>query len=316
MDFQQFSETLDNARKGVSKHKYQCCIPGCKKTALEHSHIVPQCVLKKYICDDKNKLIQCQIDEIHPMSTGITGELPFEKFTTLGLAQAMSMPIFCKQHDNDLFSEYEKNADAIEPFNINFQILQSLRAIGALRHTFERNIIQHEFMKEYNDFFAGGVFEDEKKNNEYLIRRCDSTISYLYDLLEKEDYDPFEFTCIQLEQIKLAICDVLIDEDDLIEHCMDEGCNKPFNALYIHLLPKENNSFLILGYNKKLVSKEQMVLMGKWISELKYRKEVPTIYEILCNCSNNWCVSPDCGTQILDYLKNNYSIDRINNHLK
>lgn len=310
------SEALDKSRKDSDKHKYQCCIPGCNQIALEHSHIVPKCVLKKHICDSKHKLLQCKIDEIHPMSTGTIGELPLEKITILGIEQAMSMPIFCKQHDNSLFCFYEKNADAIEPFNIKFQILQSLRAIGALKHFAEKDFVQLNIAMEYNDFFIGGAYEEKKMGDEYLMRRYNSTISNLYDSLEKEHYDSFNFICIQLEKVKLAVCDAIIDEEDLIEHCMSNNYDKPFNVLYIHLLPKENYSYLILGYDKKFISKGQMVLLERWIFELSSHPTLKIIYEILCNCSNNWCISPDCDSQILDYLKKNYSIDRINARLR
>lgn len=64
--------------------------------------------IEKYICNDEHELIQCQIDEVHPMSFIDSGELPLEKFQTFGIEKAMSMPIFCKKHDNGLFDEYEK----------------------------------------------------------------------------------------------------------------------------------------------------------------------------------------------------------------
>ena len=103
--YKDFASTLSKARIVSQKYKYACCIPGCNEITLKHSHIVPQCVLKKYICNDKHELIQCQIDEVQPMSFIDTGELPFEKFQKIGIEKAMSMPIFCKKHDNGLFDE-------------------------------------------------------------------------------------------------------------------------------------------------------------------------------------------------------------------
>ena len=54
-DYEKFSSILDAARRKSKKHDYYCCIPGCNKKALDHSHIIPQSALKKYICDD-NKI--------------------------------------------------------------------------------------------------------------------------------------------------------------------------------------------------------------------------------------------------------------------
>lgn len=95
-DFQKFSSILDKSRKQSRKKEYQCCIPGCNEVALHHSHLVSQSALKKYICDDKRQLIQNQIDEINPMAAVKTGEISLEKFYTIGISEAMSMPVFCK----------------------------------------------------------------------------------------------------------------------------------------------------------------------------------------------------------------------------
>lgn len=82
--FKSFANDLQKARISSAKYQYVCCLPGCKQKALKHSHIIPQCVLKKYVCNSKHKLLQNVIDEIHPMSVRDTGELPLDKFQTLG----------------------------------------------------------------------------------------------------------------------------------------------------------------------------------------------------------------------------------------
>lgn len=155
--YKDFASTLNKARFVSQKYKYTCCIPGCNEITLKHSHIVPQCVLKKYICNDKHELIQCQIDEVHPMSFIDSGELPLEKFQTFGIENAMSMPIFCKKHDNGLFDEYEKNADGIIPTDIRFQVLQSLRAVGALRYHNLKLLVENKAKREINPFYNSSL---------------------------------------------------------------------------------------------------------------------------------------------------------------
>lgn len=307
-----FATIVDKSRQLSNKKGYQCCIPNCKETALSHSHIVSQSVLKKYICDDKHQLIQCQIDEIHPMSATKSGESPFEKFTTIGISAAMSMPIFCKKHDNDLFYKYEGNADDIEPYDISFQVLQALRSIGALRYRESKQIEQNMFKASLDDFYAGWLYQEEIQMCKNFIRRYDVTISNLYEAIEKGDYNKFEFVCIELEQIKIAICDALIDNDDLEKHIMNDECDIPVKVLYINLIPKANNSYLFLGYDKTSVSDKQIALMNTWKSSLESSFHSKVLYDILCHCGNNWCISPNCDNRIIEYLKNNYSNDRIN----
>lgn len=310
-DFQKFSSILDKSRKQSKKKEYQCCIPGCNEVALLHSHLVPQSALKKYICDDKHQLIQNQIDEIHPMVAVKTGEISLETFYTIGISEAMSMPIFCKKHDNDLFCEFEGDADSADPYNPRFQILQALRAIGALRYRESRLLEQNTIKSSLSEFYVGGVYNDESQMYQNLVHRYDSTISNLYKAVETDDYDNYEFVCFELEPLKLAICDAFIDDTDLKEHIMDDEYSIPVKALYINMIPKNNNSYLFIGYDKKNVSNALIELLKKWKTAFKDGLDIKVLYVILCHCSNNWCISPDCDSRIIEYLYNNYSNDRM-----
>lgn len=309
--FKSFANDLQKARVSSAKYEYECCLPGCKQKALKHSHIIPQCVLKKYVCNSKHKLLQNGIDEIHPMSVCDTGELPLDKFQTLGIEQAMSMPIFCKEHDNGLFDVYEKNADSIEPEDRRFQILQSLRAIGALRHQNLKQIVQSEYKRECNEFYRDGVYDEEQNSYKYLLRRQDASIARLYESICNDDFNHYYFTCVELNYIGLVICDALVDEGNLAMYCECDEYSEPLKILYVHLLPKGNHSYLILGYDTRSVANQQKMQLVRWAKALDKRTDLKVIYEILCHCSNNWCISPDCDERIIKYLEQNYSSDKM-----
>ncbi len=309
--YKSFVNDLQKARISSAKYQYECCLPGCKQKALKHSHIIPQCVLKKYICKSKHKLLQNVIDEIHPMSVRDTGELPLDKFQTLGIEQAMSMPIFCKEHDNGLFDVYEKNADSIEPEDRKFQVLQSLRAIGALRLQNLKLLVENNVKQGLNDFYKGGVFDEELEGCKYLLRRQDASITRLYESICNDDFNHYYFTCIELNYIGLAVCDALVDEGDLAMYCESDVYSEPLKILYVHLLPKGNHSYLILGYDTRSVADQQKMQLVNWAKALDKRTDLKVIYDILCHCSNNWCISPDCDEKIIQYLEQNYSSDKM-----
>ena len=309
--YKDFASTLSKARVVSQKYKYACCIPGCNEITLKHSHIVPQCVLKKYICNDKHELIQCQIDEVHPMSFMDSDELPFEKFQKIGIEKAMSMPILCKKHDNGLFDEYEKNADGIKPTDIRFQVLQSLRAVGALRYHNLKLLVENKAKMEIKPFYQGRIYDEEKKGWEFLQRRYNSSIALLYNAIVKNDFDSYAFRCIELAPFKIAICDAIVDDSDFEELCFDENCSVPLNMLFVHLLPKGERSYLMLGYDKRHVSCRLMMLLKKWKKVLAHETNLRTLYDILCHCSNNWCISPDCGERLLSALISRYSEGRM-----
>ena len=306
-DYKTFSSTLDKARRMSKVHDHYCCIPGCNKKALRHSHLIPQSTLKKYICNDKNKLFQYQTDERHPMSISKTGEVPFEKFDTIGITDAMSMPLFCNEHDNNLFCQYEKDADGAEPYEARFQVLQSLRAMCALKYNNTKLLIQGQYISAKDHLYTGCVYGDAEKLYLDIINRCDSTISALYQSIETNNFSTYVFVCIKLELLKLSVCDVKYDDEDL----ENDKCTGPLNALFINLIPKNNHSYLILGYNKRYISDKLKVKMSEWELALKEGINISVLYDILCHCGNNWCISPDCDSRIIEYLKNNYSEARI-----
>ena len=221
------------------------------------------------------------------------------------------MPIFCKKHDNNLFCIYEGNADDISPYDIRFQVLQALRAICALRYQELRRVEQNEFRATQNVFYASSLYKEEIQMSKNLIRRYDLTISNLYKAIEKCDFSKYNFECIKFDSLKLAICDALIDNDDLEEHIMNDECDIPTKVLYINIIPKTKNSYIFLGYDRTSVSAKQIELMNNWKVSLEKGLNLKVLYEILCHCSNNWCISPSCDNRIIEYLKNNYSNDRI-----
>lgn len=118
-------------------------------------------------------------------------------------------------------------------------------------------------------------------------------------------------SCIELNYIGLAVCDALVDEGDLAMYCESDVYSEPLKILYVHLLPKGNHSYLILGYDTRSVADQQKMQLVNWAKALDKRTDLKVIYDILCHCSNNWCISPDCDEKIIQYLEQNYSSDKM-----
>ena len=164
-------------------------------------------------------------------------------------------------------------------------------------------------------WFLSVLYFSQPFNNLPLLSiRISSTLSSvnnLYKAVETDDFGNYEFVCFELEPLKLAICDAFIDDTNLEEHIMDDEYSIPVKALYINLIPKNNNCYLFIGYDKKNISNALIELLGKWKSALKKGMDIKVLYDIICHCSNNWCISPDCDRRIIEYLENNYSNDRM-----
>ena len=79
----------------------------------------------------------------------------------------------------------------------------------------------------------------------------------------------------------LAICDAIVDDSDFEELCFDETCSAPLDMLFVHLLPKGEHSYLMLGYDKRHVSRRLMMLLKKWKKVLVHDTDFRTLYDIL-----------------------------------
>lgn len=304
-----FAKQLDSARRQASNANYKCCVPGCDCNAI-NSHLVSKSVLKEFLCGKDNKLIQCQIDLIHPISFLTTGELPFEKFITLGINEAMSMPIFCMKHDNELFKKYEGDTNSARPKNIEFQLLQALRAIGAQQYA-NSKLLNESLLLRSTMCIDPKIYDEQIQVYKNIHKRYKSTFSFLYNSIVNAEYEEYTFECIKLDLIKLSICDAIVDNEELANNIDNDEFAEPLKVLYVILIPNNEHSYLILGYHKRYVSDRLVTKMNEWVKKLSMAINYRTIYTILCHCTNNWCISTDCDNKIIKFLKENYSEDRI-----
>lgn len=309
-NYRDFANKLDYSRKQALNIKYECCVPGCDCNAI-NSHLVSKATLKHFLCGKDNKLIQCQIDQIHPMSVLSTRELPFEKFVSLGINDAMSMPIFCKKHDNDLFSKYEEDIDSSVPEDIEFQLLQALRIIGA-QHNYNEKLLNETIFLNEKEGCLYHCYNEQIQYYKNLQRRYKSTLSLLYKSIINANYNEYTFKCMKFDTMRLSICDAIVDNEDIENNICDDDFNEPFKVLYVILIPKKEHSYLILGYHKSYMSDWLTSRMNDWVNKFNLKTTYKTIYNILCYCTNNWCISTDCDRRIIKFLEDNYSEDRIN----
>lgn len=302
--YKHFSNVLDDARKASHKHRYKCLIPGCVCKAIQRSHIIQQHPALESICDISHKVIQPCIDEKHPMA-GL-GELT--KFRTLGITEAMSFPLFCKKHDDEVFAEIEKND--IDINNIRHLLLLALRGVAASMFIDEQLMFQQELLSEQSDFSTGEVTNELITAYRHNLMRYQSLMRVMYDDLTTNNFSQYKFEVIKLSNYGLAICDTYRDDDDWEKHIVDDNYNEPMKVLYINMQKVGSDTYLILGYHKQHTSTIIENLMNKWITRMGKVHHYKVLYDILLHCNFNWCLSPDCDSQLVNYIKENYDEDK------
>ena len=190
--YKHFSKVIDGARKASHRQKYKCLIPGCESDAIKRSHIIQQHPALESICDSTHKVIQPCVDEINPMA-GL-GELT--KFRTLGITEAMSFPLFCKEHDDSIFAEIEKSA--VDVNNPRHLLLLALKGVAATMYIDELLKFQDEYISEKGELLSGNVVDEVIKDYQHNISRYQSLIQVICDDLKANDYTKYQFKVIKL----------------------------------------------------------------------------------------------------------------------
>lgn len=302
--YKHFSEVLDSARKTSRKKKYKCLIPECECDAIQHSHIIQQHPALESVCDSSNKVIQPCIDEIHPM--GGLGELT--KFRTLGITEAMSYPLFCKKHDDEVFADIEKNIIDID--NPRHLLLLAIRGVAATMYIDEQLLYQQKYIFTQSEVLSGEDRDKVIKGYLHNLQRYKSLMQLMYEDIVNRDYSQYEFKTIKLPNYGLAICDTIRDEEDWEEHIMDDSYTEAMKVLFVNMQRIGPNTYFILGYRKQQTSVTIESLFNKWCKNIEKNFQ-KTIYTVLLHCNFNWCISPNCDKKVIQYLKTNYDSDRL-----
>jgi hypothetical protein len=110
----QFVEPLRKLLKQLNKND-QCIYPGCTNKPIG-SHIIPESILKLLV--DSHKVLTLErTDDDHIVNAiqGHSWDHVYRQSKRIGTGTQATYPIFCAQHDNDVFAPLEKSGYRYEP---------------------------------------------------------------------------------------------------------------------------------------------------------------------------------------------------------
>lgn len=284
-------ETLDDSRKKVRGISFGCACEGCQEATIKKSHLIQRNPFLYSIADDKKEVFQIVDNEIHP----VTGGLDLSKPRLVKVGRALYLPLFCKKHDSELFKPIETKGFDIH--DVKNQILFSYRAICAQRYLEQKRLALYE-----NNNFHGDVFEFQKEYSQYCIERFNLSVSQLWNDMQSTSFNNYVFKVISMPRVPICLSDCIVDEDDLVNVYFKNKLNKPINSIYAHLLPFEDKSILIIGFNKKYVSKKQRLYYNSW-NCLYDAINKDNINGLLIRCKN-WCCHPDYIPNNQEFVEN------------
>lgn len=287
VDMEEFLNRFGNARDKARRFHYKCLCPGCKKNAI-NSHLVQQHPFLESVAEE-GKVYQIKDNEIDPRS----GDFSDSREQILSIRHVLSMPLFCSEHDNNLFKPIESREigyDSAQTF-----LLFSLRALASQRYLEEKRQVLYQ-----NSGFEGEAFVVQRDYSKHILDRFDSTIGLLYGDVASLVYDDYVFQMVDLPYMPVCGSDAIVDENEMVEaYSGGNMAVKPLNVLYITLLPIKDDQVVkvIIGYHKRYVGQRQKQFYQQVGTDNSKKMLLELIFRM-----KNWCSSPSLfvGTGFAD----------------
>lgn len=260
--------------------KVKCAYPGCQCEAI-NSHLLQKNRWLKEIAED-GKVLQMSDEQMQSL---MDGDEKGNVYSIMSINNALSLPIYCPDHDRKLFKEFEvKELD----ISNNVHLLKlSYRAFCANLSEETRRNIFYEINPIINPNLHGWVFDEQKLYSKYVIGEFEAYRSDLYAHMKSKDVSNFVFRVIKMPRVPISLSDVLISESDLYTAYL-KGVKEPFFPIFVHALPYMDESVLILGYDKRYCNEHVLLNIETWVACEDKNK---VILDLMVK-ANNWCVSP------------------------
>lgn len=291
-NYKSFFTGIDNSRKKVKKSfrssTWICNIPGCKCKAI-NSHLVQQHPMLESICDEQNKVMQFCDNDLHPLS----GDWDFVKLKLLGITEAMSMPLFCQQHDSLIFKEVE--TQSVDYSSTRVHLLLSYRALCGQRFLEQKRKMLYAEEETVGAPFNGSVFKEEKEVSDYFIGRITSNIKKLWNDIEFARYEDYIFDVFHIRNCGLCASDCNTSTSDLEDKIIDASCIDALKVLYVHILPMPltDRAVLIVGTDRHNPHPEYGNISRSLQKVATESIDGDLIFRLLVMI-NNFAMSPDC----------------------
>lgn len=261
--------------------RVKCAYPGCQCDAIR-SHLLQKNRWLKNIAED-GKVLQMGDEQMQSL---LDGDENGNVYSIMSINKALSLPIYCPQHDQKLFKEFEVRELDLNN-EIHFLKLTYRAFCAELAQEVRRNIF-YEINPTINLDFQGWAFDEQKAYSNFVIGEFENYRNDLYAHMKSKDVSDFVFRVIKIPRAPICLSDVLVSEDDLWNAYQSKTSQSPINPIFVHALPYEDESVLIFGYDKRYCSERIMADIEKWIScEDKGR-----VFVDLMVRANNWCIAP------------------------
>ncbi|HEX2898688.1 MAG TPA: hypothetical protein VHS96_03105, partial [Bacteroidia bacterium] len=251
--------------------------------------------------------------EIRPTSAPEWGMKYPIQFKKLGLKHALSLVLFCAEHDAKLFKKVE--SPPVNYLDPECQLLLTFRVVCS-------EIRKKEVVREQCSAIAksqiiqkyGGI-DNIRALELGTIRGIQNLLEYK-KLLEAElssNKNNFKFHTMQYPPLSVY-CSAAFSPYKTI---LTPFSNELIKYLFIHVIPTNDNLVIILGYHKNFVENTMIDYIDSWKNRSRKELEV-LITNLFATKVESWGISPKLFENIKEHTLEKfleYFLENANNHL-
>lgn len=263
---------IDTIHRNVNDKKWDCVLENCNEKAI-NSHLLQQKgILDKIV--ENGYLVQLSRENIFESET--------QKFIfkEIGVNGGVSLRLFCKKHDVELFKEIET-----KPIDFNdyrTPLLFSYRATCAEIRKKEKVIETSTKMLDSNILALEYRDSNYANNLKQLINGSKlgiKDLSFYKNEFEKcladSDLKQFEFTILKYHPLQVCTSTlsspVLPQNENNPKFAFQE---KVWNSFFINVIPQTEHLYIIIGYHKDYVDNWILSYIDSWRTDNKEQQQI------------------------------------------
>jgi hypothetical protein len=278
----EFQKVYRAISKNLKTKKWNCIVSDCKSIAI-NSHLLQRNGILNSISEN-NHVVEIKSTDTFKWD----GKVPPLELKRVGLNNALSLSLFCADHDSAIFKKIE--TPPLDFCNYQMQLLLSYRVICAELRKKELNV--ELFTRLLNsETLYGSLSENHIKTFLKGSQRGIEDIKIYKAEFEKELNDnskEFDFVTIKYPLIKIYGSAAFSP----YETSREPFEQIPVKYIFIHIIPYDNELNIIIGYSKKYVKPFVVEYINSWknltLNDLEHK-----LTTLFATQIENWGLSPN-----------------------
>ena len=271
-----------NAPKQITyEQTVQCAYHNCTCDAI-NSHLLQKNRWLKRIAED-GKVLQMSDSQMQPL---LDGDENGNIYSLLSIKNAMSLPIYCEWHDQKLFKEFEVKELDLDN-NLHFLKLSYRAFCASIAQEKHRNLF-YDINPRINTFCTGPIFQEQRAYSTYVIEVLEQYRDDLYQHVKARDTSDYVFKVLRMSRLRLCLSDVYVSENIILDAYERKEDNPRLFPIFMHVLPYDNETVFIFGYDKRQCNDSIMSYVDRWSLSIGAKE----LFEEWLVLANNWSVAP------------------------